>query len=217
MNDLVFIDPAKIGAVPFTTSDVIAEFAKIKHHAVQQMISKHETSLKAFGQVAFEMRAVKYARGTNQEKIYRLTEEQATLLITFLKNTEPVIRFKTELVRQFYLMRTELYKRELRIADRKPVRLSLTDAINEDPDHGKWDYKTFTDLIYKVVTGMNAAQLRKERGAKKDDTASDYMTAAEIEAVTKMEGQVAVLKQLGMDYCQIKALLVNRQALGKLA
>ena len=212
IKSLVFLKPSKVGAVPFTTSDVIAEYAQISHHAVQQMITKHE---KYLGIIAFEMR--KLSGAGRPETIYHLTEEQATLLITFLKNTEPVIKFKTELVRQFYLMRSELQKRQLKIEDRKPVRLSLTDAINEDPNHGKWDYKTLTDLIYKVVTGKNAAQLRKERGAKKSDTASDYMTSGEIEAITKLEGQVAVLKQLGFDYYQIKALLVNRQMLGKLA
>jgi phage regulator Rha-like protein len=51
LDNLVFLEPNKIDAIPFTTSDVIAEFAEIKHHAVQQMISKHESSLEAFGQV----------------------------------------------------------------------------------------------------------------------------------------------------------------------
>lgn len=217
MNDLVFLDPNKIDAIPFTTSDVIAEYAKIKHHAVQQMISKHESSLKTFGQVAFEMRAVTYARGTNQEKIYHLNEEQATLLITFLKNTDPVIRFKIDLVKQFYLMRAELQKRQMLREQLKPIRRELTDVIKDKPDAGKWAYKLYTDLAYKTATGRNAAQLRKDRGAQKKATAIDYMSSGEISAISKLQSQIGVLLEMGMNYQQIKMLLLNRQVVGNIA
>lgn len=217
MNNLVFLEPNKIDAVPFTTSDVIAEFANVKHHAVQQMISKHETSLKSFGLVAFEMRAVKKSRGVKYEKLYHLNEQQATLLITFLKNTEPVVRFKTELVRQFYLMRAELQKRQIAKLDRKPIRRELTDVIQSNPEHSKWDFKLYTDLAYKTLLGKNAAQIRKERGAKRNDTASDYMSSDELKAVARLEYQIATLKELGMDYQQIKMLLLNRQVIGNIA
>lgn len=217
MNDLVFIEPNNIKAIPFTTSDVIAEYCKISHHAVQQTIIKHEHRLNTLGKVAFEMRALKRSKTGQSEKIYHLTEPQSTLLITFLKNTDIVADFKTELVRQLYLMRTELQKRQIAKIDRKPIRRSLTDAIQDDPDHGKWDFKIFTDLIYKIVTGKNAAQLRKDRGASKKDVASDFMTAEEIQMVAKLENQVSVLKELGMDYHQIKMMLLNRQLVGNIA
>ncbi len=42
MTELVFLEPNKIDAVPFTTSEVIAEFSEVKHHAVQQLITKYE-------------------------------------------------------------------------------------------------------------------------------------------------------------------------------
>lgn len=217
MNNLVFLEPNCIKAIPFTTSDVIAEYAKVKHHAVQQMILKHEVSLKKFGQVAFEMRAVTYSRGTNQEKIYHLNEEQATLLITFLKNTEPVINFKVELVRQFYEMRTELQKRQIGKLELRPTRRTLTDEIQGNPEHSKWDYKLFTDLAYKTATGKIAAQLRKDRGASKKAVAIDYMTSDEIAHVEKLTYKIAVLYEMGLDYYQIKAMLFNRRTIGKTA
>jgi phage regulator Rha-like protein len=217
MSNLVFLEPNNIKAIPFTTSDIIAEYAEISHHAVQQMISKHESSFKQFGQVAFEMRAVTYSRGTNQEKIYHLNEQQATLLITFLKNTEPVIKFKVELVKQFYAMRTELQSRQFAKLDRKPIRRELTDVIQDDPNHGQWDFKLYTDLAYKTILGKNAAQIRKDRGAGKKAIASDYMTSDELKAVAKLESQISALKELGMDYQQIKMLLLNRKVIGNIA
>lgn len=180
----------------------------MKHHAVQQLITKHEADFKEFGLIAFEMRAVKNqgARGTKYEKIYHLTEEQATLLMTYLKNTERVRIFKKELVRQFYAMRAELLRRQMRRAELKPIRRELTDVIKE-VDAGKWAYKQYTDLAYKSSIGKNAAQLRKERDAPKKAKAVDYMTADEIAAVSKRQGQIAVLLEMGLDYQTIKDIV----------
>lgn len=217
MNSIVFVEPNKIGALPFTTSEVIAEYAQVKPESVDRLIRKQSKALEAFGQVGFEIRAVKYARGTNEQKIYHFNEEQATLLITFLKNTEPVVKFKTELVRQFYLMKSELLKRQILREQLKPIRRELTDAIQDKPDHSKWDFKLYTDLAYKSVTGKNSAQLRKERGAPKNAKAIEYLTADEIAAVTKLQNQIGVLLEMGMDYQQVKMLLLNRQVVGNIA
>ena len=128
-----------------------------------------------------------------------------------------MIRFKTELVRQFYQMRTQLQERQIAKADRKVPHRSLTDAIQSNPNHGKWDYKMYMDLVYKTVLGKTAAQIRKERGAEKKTPASDYMATEETQAIARLEDQVAALIELGMDYQQIKALLLNRQAMKNIA
>lgn len=62
-------------------------------------------------------------------KIYRLNEQQATLLITYLKNTEPVRRFKMNLVKAFFEMREELSKFRMQRALEKPKRKTLHDSI----------------------------------------------------------------------------------------
>lgn len=204
-NDLVFLEPNRLDAVPFTTSEVIAQFAGVKRHAVQTLIQTHESDFAEFGRVAFEMRPLQTRGGMQTVKVYHLNEEQATLLMTYLRNTERVRAFKKELVRQFYAMRTELLNRRDRRAGLKPVRRELTDAVKETGG-GPWAYKQYTDLAYKSSVGKNAAQLRKERGAPKQAAAIDYMTAEEIAAVTKRQGQFAVLLDMGLDYQQIKAL-----------
>jgi len=213
MNELVFLEPNKMDSVPFTTSEVIAECAGVKHHAIKQLIAKHESDFKEFGVLAFEMRKPpSESKGGRPEIIYHLNEEQATLLITYLKNTPPVRAFKKELVRQFYAMRTELQKRQIEREALKPIRRSLTDAIQAaggDP----WAYKHYTDLAYKTVTGQNAAQLRKTRGADKNAVAVDYMTAEEIQQVAKRQEQFAVLLEMGVEYQQIKAIVKRRVSL----
>lgn len=211
MNTLVFLEPNKIDAEPFTTSEVTAEFAGVQHHAIQQIISKYESDFKEFGVIAFEMRKpLAGSKGGRPETIYHLNEEQATLLITYLKNTETVRAFKKELVRQFYVMRKELLDRRVRRAELKPIRRELTDVIKE-VDSDKWAYKKYTDLAYKSSIGKNAAQLRKERNAPKKAVAVDYMTSDEIAAVSKRQSQIAVLLELGMDYGQVKAVVLEHK------
>lgn len=210
MNNLVFLAPNT--QEPFTTSDVIAEFAEVKHHAIQQMIQKHESDFKEFGKLAFEMRPLPESRTKQKAKIYYLNEEQATLLMTYLKNTAQVRAFKKELVRQFYAMRFELYKVQAAKMERRPVRVSMTDAIKALPDspHKAMKYGQYTDLAYKLALGRTARQLRKDRGADKHAVASDYMTAEEISLVSEVENKIGVLIGIGMSYQEIKAKLTRR-------
>lgn len=208
MDNIVFLVPNT--KEPFTTSDVIAEFAGIQHHTVTRLIQQHEADFKEFGSLRFEIEVRKRKVGATTAKHYQLNEEQATLLMTYLKNTEQVRAFKKELVRQFYAMRFELYKTQAAKAERKPVRASMTDAIKALPDspHKAFKYGQFTDLAYKLALGKTARQLRKERGAVKTATASDYMTAEEVALVSESENKIAVLIGIGMSYQEVKAHLM---------
>ena len=216
MTNLVFLEPNRIDSIPFTTSDVIAEYANVSYRSIQKIIETHEKRLSKFGRVRFEITPFATRGGVQDKKIYHLTEEQATLLITFLKNTEIVADFKTELVRQFYAMRTELLKCNVYRSEGKSIRRELTDVIQEATDD-KWAYKHFTDLAYKTVTGKSASQLRKERGADKKAVTMDYMTADEMNQINKVTYQIVVLVEMGMDYKQVKTMLANRQLVGKTA
>lgn len=62
---------------------------------------------------------------------------------------------------------------------------------------------------------QNRRQLRKERGAQPKAIAIEYMTSAEIAAVSKLQNQIGVLLEMGMDYAQVKAMLMNRRLIEK--
>ena len=207
MNDLVFLAPNT--QEPFTTSDVIAVFAGIQHHTVTRLIQQHEADFKEFGILRFEIEEIK-GRG-QPAKHYQLNEEQATLLMTYLKNTAQVRAFKKELVRQFYAMRFELYKVQAAKMERRPVRVSMTDAIKALPDspHKAMKYGQYTNLAYLLALGKTASQVRKERGAKKRANASDYLTAEEISLVAEIENKIGVLIGIGMSYQEVKASLME--------
>ena len=101
--ELVYMDGKK---EPYTTSEIIAECAEVKHDTVQSLIRNHQEDFESYGIIGFEIR--KLDRRGRPMKIYRLNEQQATLLITYLRNTEPVKEFKKNLVKAFFEMRDEL-------------------------------------------------------------------------------------------------------------
>lgn len=209
MNELVYLAPNT--EEPFTTSEVIAECADVKRDTVQKLIQRHEKDLREFGRVGFEIRTLQTRGGQQMVKVYHLNEQQATLLLTFLRNTPVVIEFKKELVRQFFAMRKELLNIKTVKAERKPIRLGMTDAIKALPDspHKKFKYNQYTDLAYRTALGKSARQLREERGADRAAGASDYMSADEIAAVSSMENHIAVLLDVGMEYQQVKDCLAR--------
>lgn len=204
MKELVFVESAKLDEQPYTTSEVIAEYAGIEHRAVNQMVKKYRNRIETMGKLTFEM--LPMASG-QKAKIYKLNEVQATFVVTLLKNTQSVVNFKQELSKQFYSMKQELMKRQMYRELEKPVRKSLTDAIKESEHSNKWTYKQITDLICKVITGYSTKQLKERRQVAKDVKGTDIYTSEEFEKYRTLEQKAIFLLEMGMDYQQIKSVL----------
>ncbi len=122
----------------FTDSKVISEGTGIEHRKVKIAIRSHLEDLKEFGKLSAPYQAE--STGGRPEEYYRLNEQQATFLITLLKNTPIVTAFKKELVRQFFSMRTLLAQKQMEIykdtrAYQKAVRKQETDAIKQLVDY----------------------------------------------------------------------------------
>lgn len=49
MDNLVFLEPNKLGAEPFTTSKVIAEFSGVSHKYIKKQIATHKKDFLSFG------------------------------------------------------------------------------------------------------------------------------------------------------------------------
>lgn len=205
MQELVFIESDDLNCEPFTKSSVVAGYAEIEPRAVRQLIRKYEVDLKEFGILTFEMSKINPGRG-RKSKDYHLNQQQTTLLITYLDNTESVRKFKKELVHQFFAMETELAIRRLERTKGKTIRLSMTDAIKQAGFSSHF-YKHFTDLVYKKALGFNAKQLREARGAKPKATPLDFLTIKEQAAVNQIEELVTGLIRLGRSYDDIKLIL----------
>lgn len=209
-NQLVFM-PNSINSEPYTYSSIIADYAGIKHHSVQQLIMKHESDISDFGTVAFEMRACPHKTGSSFEKLYRLNEQQATLLISYMKNTDPVRRFKKALVKDFYAMKKELFNRRTNREMLKSTHKNLTEAIKLIPENERsaHDYQNYNSLAYIVLFGCSAAKLKKQRGADKKAKAIDYLTSDEYEQLKCIKDKICICIEIGMRYPEIKARLMQ--------
>jgi phage regulator Rha-like protein len=95
------------------SSEIIARGVGVQHKNLLAMIRKYGGDLAEFGPVAFETRVAKRAQGGGTPTEYAmLNEQQATLLLAFMRNSPKVIEFKIRLVKEFYRMRDELGRRE---------------------------------------------------------------------------------------------------------
>ena len=196
--ELVYMDGKK---EPYTTSEIIAECAEVKHDTVQSLIRNHQEDFESYGIIGFEIRKLD-GRGRPM-KIYRLNEQQATLLITYLKNTEPVRQFKMNLVKAFFEMREELSKFRMQRALEKPKRKTLHDSIENWEQAPKHAHSTMNNLLLKAVTDRNAKQLREERGGY---NGIDSLTSDELEQYQAFEDMVIAMIGLNMSYQEIKAM-----------
>ncbi|OII10503.1 hypothetical protein BIU97_10265 [Curtobacterium sp. MCBA15_009] len=83
------------------TSETIAAGSGVQHKNVLELIHANRPDFEEFGQVAFETRP-----GYNNAsvRVALLNEQQATLLMTYQRNTEQVRQFKKALVKAFFEM-----------------------------------------------------------------------------------------------------------------
>ncbi len=100
MNNLVKVFQEDV----FTDSLVIAEGTGNAHRSVVKIIKKYSDYFLKMGFLTVHSKLSDNLRKT-MVQVYRLNEPQATFLMTLLGNSEIVVNFKLELVKQFYTMR----------------------------------------------------------------------------------------------------------------
>lgn len=91
------------------TSEAVAEGAGVQHKNVLELIGNNVTDFEEFGEVAFETRPFQTAGGVQTRRVALLNEQQATLLMTYQRNTDRVRQFKKALVKAFFEMAQRLH------------------------------------------------------------------------------------------------------------
>tara|TARA_R100000687_G_scaffold30399_1_gene25127 strand:- start:530 stop:1315 length:786 start_codon:yes stop_codon:yes gene_type:complete len=105
MNDIVIAGEA--GEL-LTTTAAIAEGVERDHASVIRLVRDNLEDLEDFGRVGFEIQPLATPGGTQRREVASLNEPQATLLLTFMRNSDIVRSFKKRLVRTFYEMRDQV-------------------------------------------------------------------------------------------------------------
>lgn len=105
MNNLVI----KHNETLVTTQNEISILTKNDENSIQKLIRTYKADLEEFGILQFENQLIINSKNVkNYKKIYYLNEQQATLLLTYMKNSESVRNAKKVLVFAFYQMKEKL-------------------------------------------------------------------------------------------------------------
>ncbi|HHO0739063.1 TPA: Rha family transcriptional regulator [Campylobacter coli] len=135
MNDLVY----SLNGGLVTDQNKISTISKVDINSIQRLIRNYKQDLECFGKLGFELQKI----AKTNKKIYFLNEQQATLLLTYMKNSESVRNAKKVLVFAFYKMKEKL--KNLEQEQEKARFKTLSDEnlrLNSLNHHQKIGYKS---------------------------------------------------------------------------
>lgn len=122
-----------------TDQNKISTISKVDINSIQRLIRNYKQDLECFGKLGFELQKI----AKTNKKIYFLNEQQATLLLTYMKNSESVRNAKKVLVFAFYQMKEKL--KNLEQEQEKARFKTLSDEnqrLNSLNHHQKIGYKS---------------------------------------------------------------------------
>lgn len=210
--NMVFVKDGSLKNEPYTTSKIIAECGGQEHESVVRLIGSYQKELRGLGKLHSvkeeypDLKSEKSKRG-RPSKIFCFNEEQATFLITLMKNTPQVVMFKKNLVKEFFTMRQELQRRAIERETELNYRKELTTKIQSLLGNEQHKYIAFTQMLYKTVFGKSVNELREYYDADKKKSPKDFMPAEDLQRLKVAEQKAVTLLELGYDYYQVKEKL----------
>ena len=206
MDNLVILK----GNDVFTDSWVIAEGTGNSHRAIKSIVNKYSDDFKEFGKLSFHSKWFENekqkkifsdnSKGVSREKtkieVILLNEPQATLLITYLRNTEQVRRFKKNLVFEFYRMRDFIREKQTPAWQESrqtgiTTRKKETDAIKRLCEYATAQGSKHPERLYTAYTKL----ANKAAGITNRTTA----TGLQISILTVVESIIAQTIDAGIE------------------
>lgn len=180
---------------PMTTSLAIAEGVQMDHASVIKLVRKYVGELYSFGEIGFEIRFNPQGRPT---EFAWLNEPQATLLITFMRNSEVVVAFKVALVRAFFEMRDRL----------RAAHAASGPFLTGNPAHVA-DQLVSADRIFRsILRSSRSAGLSLPRALRRANEVAQQRTGinllTELDAADMAADEAAVLDPHGAHaFCDV--------------
>jgi phage regulator Rha-like protein len=156
---------------------------KNKMTQVKELITDNLLDFEEFGHLRFETESVRNSVGAvNQEKTYFLNEQQATLLMTYLRNSEIVRNFKKELVKQFFKMREILNSKNSNEPDLEQIR-KRTELI----EFSERQFSSFKKIFLEIgISEKNELAITSNRAVAKE-TGIDFIQLAGLKGLEAKE------------------------------
>ena len=210
---------------------MLVEIAKINHEerTVVSSLDIAETFGKEHRRVLQDIREIgcseefrlhnfvqsSYENSQGKQQPMFLVTRDGFVLLAMGYTGELAMRFKEAYIKQFNAMesalRGKLIEREKGIAVRQALTKALQQSTENERMHGH-AYSTYTNVIYKVLFGMNAAQLREKYQIKASDNLRDCFTQEELRAIQAMECLVSGLVDCGWEYTAVKDFITKTNA-----
>lgn len=117
-----------------TTTVAIADGTDNDHASVIRLVRSYLSDIEEFGRVGFEIVPFETNGGQQVREVAFLNEQQSTLLITYMRNSEIVRTFKKRLVKAFYDKKSQVpqsFAEALRLAADKAEEVERL-AIERD-------------------------------------------------------------------------------------
>ena len=210
---------------------MLVEIAKINHEerTVVSSLDIAETFGKGHRRVLQDIREIgcseefrlhnfvqsSYENSQGKQQPMFLVTRDGFVLLAMGYTGELAMRFKEAYIKQFNAMesalRGKLIEREKGIAVRQALTKALQQSTENERMHGH-AYSTYTNVIYKVLFGMNAAQLREKYQIKASDNLRDCFTQEELRAIQSMECLVSGLVDCGWEYTAVKDFITKTNA-----
>lgn len=140
----------------------IAQFTNNQEKNIAEMIAKYKSHIEEFGVIPFKTdKPTKGSNGGRPIITHYLNEQQATFLMTLLRNNPTVVNFKKNLVKAFFLMKqanydfNEALKKEIEFFELNPDEVAFSENKYENAlrylsalqDNGTYIQKFVINLI----------------------------------------------------------------------
>lgn len=225
--DYDFLDKLKV--IPYLTDDMVlstyqvAEYFECGLEAVKTIIKRNREEFESDGMTVLtgdDLKKFICEVQSEPDKISSKTRALTILtkrsllrigmiltnndLATKIRNYLLNIESKTEFDRKSWAI-----QREVGIIERKRMTSAISKYI-PDSKHKPFAYPNYTNMIYKIIFGKVAKELREERHVKNNDALRDTFTENELHSVEEVETIVTGLITLNIGYKQIEDMLKAR-------
>lgn len=210
--DYDFLD--KIKVIPYLTKDMVLTRQLLnvigKSESDGMVVLKGE-ELKRFKEEVSEVQSEPYFK---QAKSITLLQKRSLLRAGMILTNSGIatkvrdyllnIEERTEIDIKSWSIQREVGKIE---------RARMTSAISKyvpDSQHKRFAYPNYTNMVYRMIFNKDAKAMRKERGAKDDDSLRDMLLSDELAKVEEVETIITGLVSMEFTYKQIQQMINDR-------
>ena len=190
---LITIDKNIVGV---KTSD-ISKFAEVEHETVLSLIRTHRKSLREFENLNSDFKSeFKLSQFLNKEQCY--------FLITLMRNSPNIVRFKKQLIKDFFRYEKLITSQSIDIAQnilkQKDMQLKIANKQTEDATRKKYahtregNFQCVTNIIKDIgakisAETLNKILLSKEYVKQKEVLAKKYVSN-DIHSINSLDGSI---------------------------